>query len=89
MRRDMISVRPCEGRSARRYQGRRSTICLDNTGLAWFHGQVHAHGGGDDHTLTDDVLRNDIAEEDPLDLPGAILLHFGGPGRRPQEGQIA
>jgi hypothetical protein len=39
------------------------TICLDHTVLAWFRGQVHAHGGGNDHTLLNDAPRNDIAEE--------------------------
>jgi uncharacterized protein (DUF4415 family) len=44
------------------------TIRLDRTVLAWFDSQVHAHGGGHDHTLLNDALRHDIAEEDPLDL---------------------
>jgi hypothetical protein len=44
------------------------TIRLDHTALAWFHSQVHAHGGGTYHTLINDMLRNDITEEDPLDL---------------------
>jgi uncharacterized protein (DUF4415 family) len=38
------------------------TIRLDHTALAWFHSQVHAHGGGNYHTLINDMLRNDIAE---------------------------
>jgi hypothetical protein len=40
------------------------TIRLDHTVLAWFHSQVHAHGGGNDHTLINDVLQNDITEEE-------------------------
>jgi hypothetical protein len=44
------------------------TIRLDHTGLAWCHSQVHVHGGGNHHTLLNDALRNDIAEEDQLDL---------------------
>jgi hypothetical protein len=40
------------------------TIHLDHTVLAWFHRQVHAPGGGTDHPLLNDVLRNDITEEE-------------------------
>jgi len=40
------------------------TIRLDHTALAWCHSQVHAHGGGNYHTLINDMLRNDIADEE-------------------------
>jgi uncharacterized protein (DUF4415 family) len=44
------------------------TIRLDNTVLAWFHSQVHAHGGGNYPTLINDVLRNYITEQNQFDL---------------------
>jgi hypothetical protein len=68
MRRDMIAVKPRGGRSFRRDQGRRRSPSASIAVLAWFRGQVHAHGGGNYHTLLNDALRNDIAEEDELDL---------------------
>jgi hypothetical protein len=46
----------------------RITIRLENPVLAWSHSQVRAPGGGHDHTLLNDTLRNDIAEEDQRDL---------------------
>jgi hypothetical protein len=46
----------------------RITIRLDHAALAWSHSQVHAPGGGNDHTLLNDALRNDIAEADQRDL---------------------